>query len=244
MVKKRKKKINILFFLGLFVILFFLQRYSLYLTTPAPDSEPWILVSDRLVFGWLDIYPKEADSLRFYNHIEELKETNLFQIPLFPYNNPYFFVLLDPAFQKDAFVQEKLNPYLKNNKYEIFEKAIYSKNDVVNLLKKAELIEDPCVFLLIGNLDIPLIMAWDWVKYPIFTWQSDLSLSSAGSPSNLIRAGGGNIYSLQDMMSLEKMDITIHSPQQNQKIQFELHLPYRSWFNPTQILAKTQNLTF
>jgi hypothetical protein len=245
MVKKRKSNVNNKIFIGLILLLLVFSPFLSQKTSTTNSPETIIRLSDRVVFGWLDVSPKETDQLHFFSNQSSLTQVKTTFIPMFPYENPFFLVLVDSAYIKDTFYTETLTPYLKNKKFELFTFENSWIESLIQARKKAETLADQCVLLLIGSPDFDKqIIDRDLLNYPLFCWTNNTEGKENSLSDKMVKATGGEIYSLADPKGIEKMDISIHAPLQDQKIQFLATIPFLKQFYSTRLIVQTSKNSY
>jgi hypothetical protein len=240
MVKKKKNNGFKRIFLGLLILLLILSPFlSQKVSLPSPNDN-WFRLSDQDFFAWLDLTPKETEGLYFYCNQNELKDVKTTLIPMFPYDNPFFLVMIDSVYTKDPFYKDYLLPYLKNKKKEIFTYDDSWDKVFTEACKKADLLEDPCVLILIGSPDVKTqILGNGLIRYPFFYWTNNPDSISKDFAKKLVTASGGEIFSITDLQSLEKMDISIHAPIPYQRMQFMAKIPYSNQFYASNLTVKS-----
>lgn len=238
----KKKKNNVFFrvFIILAILLFFLFPFT---SSPPKLSEKGnlIRVSDKEVIGWIDVLPKETEGLRFFVNQATLTKIETSKIPMFPYENPFFFLLVDSTYAKDSFIKESFRLYLRNKKYDLFEFESDWSEALSKVSKKADLISDPCIIILVGTSPKATNTLTSTVfKHPLFLWTPLENDEKLELVSRVVKSTGGEAYSLDDASSLEKMDIRIHSPIQHQRILFKAKIPFFQRFYPSKLIVQNQ----
>jgi hypothetical protein len=245
MTKKKKSNTNNKVFIGLILLLLILSPFLAQKKAMDTTSDQSIRLSNRDVFIWLDIPPKETDQINVTINQSPASQVKTNSIPMYPYENPFFLVMIDSTYTKDPFYKETFLAYLKNKKFELFPYENSWLDGLTQAKKKADLVEDPCIFILIGT---PQINEQDlnggFIRYPLYVWTYDQENKNIELQKKIVRSTGGEIYAISDPLSLEKMDISIHSPLQHQRIQFVATIPFLQQFIPTRLNVRTKNNSY
>lgn len=210
-------------------------------TSSPNSSESLIRLSDRVVFGWLDVPPKEAESLHFFCNQTVLSPVKTMLVPMFPYDNPFFLVMVDSVYTKDVFYKETLLSYLKNKKFETFVYQDAWTDALTKARKKAETLADQCVMILVGSPDFSEKLSFqEMFRYPLFCWINNGESSALNLQYKIVESTGGKVYGTYDNSTLEDMDIKIHAPVPDQKIQFLATIPFLQQYFTTRLIVQTQ----
>lgn len=189
------------------------------------------------ILGWFDYSPTGTTNIRFFiNHLPLLNAKSI-QIPMFPYENTYYMVLIEEGEEKSIFYKLILEPYIKNKFHDIYFFTNNLPSILQNSTEKSELTGKPCVFIVLisGNqsYQFPDIYL---PKYPIFLFKSNLNLEEEKySIDVLSKASGGKAFTQNDHKSLLELDALLHSYLKNQRIIFTFRLPFIRCFLPNKL---------
>lgn len=238
MMKNREKISNkIILFIVLFVFLMGLAYlYSIGIVSNK-DVDNIIIDHSSSILGWIDIAPSTNYDLRFFLNQNPFGIDKSIQIPMFPYENPFYMILVEDGENHSVFFQQILEPYIKNKFHEIY---FFSKDISAVLHKvdeKSELTGKPCVYIVLtsGNKDFQL---YDILlpKFPVFLFEANPSEEENKNILMLIsKATGGRIFSQNNHESLKELNLFLQSPLKNQRIIFSFHLTFFRRFLPNKL---------
>jgi len=189
------------------------------------------------IMGWFDAYPTESKEIHYYlNHLP-LQNIQSTQIPMFPYENAFYMILIEEGEENSLIYKQEIEPYFRNKLHSVI---TFTKEITPSLNKateKAELAGKSCVFVIFtsGKKSIESRVIYR-PKFPIFLFNTIYTDKNQKSLiGDLIVASGGKIFPEVSQASFIEMDALILTPVQNQRIVFSLRIPFFRRFFPNTI---------